>query len=111
MSTLGQVRELVAGLPGTSVADHHGMESFRLAGHILATVPDDEHLRIMLDEPAILAVVAEHPHECTPLYWGRRLSCVVVTLSLADVELVADLIDDAWWRRAPASMRRAREQR
>ncbi|WNV75619.1 hypothetical protein [Geodermatophilus sp. DSM 44513] len=44
----------------------------------------------------------------TLLEWGRRLAGVQVDLAAADGTLVADLLDDAWTRRAPARLRRDR---
>jgi hypothetical protein len=57
------------------------MPSFRVRGKILATVPDDGHIRVMLAEDEIRAVVAEYPDLCAPSYWGKRLACVVVSLA------------------------------
>ena len=108
MTTLSHARAFALALPEATEEDHHGMASYRVAGKIFATVPDDAHLRIMLSEPEIRAAVAEHPRSCAELYWGKRLSCVVVELSRAGAGLVEDLLADAWQGKAPARLARQR---
>jgi len=83
MLTIQQVRELAMSLPETTEQDHHGMDSFRVGGKIFATIPDDDHVRAMVDESAILAAVDENPVACEAFYWGKRLACVVVALRAA----------------------------
>jgi hypothetical protein len=80
---------------GATERDHHGFPSFR-ARTIFATLPDDEHLRVMLAEEDIRAAVAEWPGWCAELWWGRRLSAVQVTLASGDPTVVAELLQDAW---------------
>jgi hypothetical protein len=106
MTTLSHARTFALALPEVTEEDHHGMPSFRIRGKIFATVPDDEHVRIMVDEHEIRAAVAEHPGACAELYWGKRLSCVVVELSRASGRLVDDLLSCAWERKAPARLAR-----
>jgi hypothetical protein len=101
MTSLGALRRLALSLPEVTEEDHHGMLSFRVTGKLFATVPDDEHVRIMLAEPEILAAVAENPEVCAPFYWGKRLACVVVSTRAAPRELVVELLTDAWRRKAP----------
>ena len=106
MTTLSHARTFALALPEVTEEDHHGMASFRIRGRILATVPDEAHVRIMVDEHQIRAAVAEHPEACAEVYWGKRLSCVVVELSRASARLVDDLLTDAWERKAPARLAR-----
>ncbi len=110
MSTLAEARALAAGLPEVTVQDHHGIDSFRVRGKIFATVPDDEHIRIMVDESEIHAAVAENPTVCSPFYWGQRLACVVVELAPANLELLRDLLTAAWLRKAPKALARGLDQ-
>ena len=77
------------------------MVSFRVGGKIFATVPDADHLRIMLDDAGIQAAVAEDPLVCEPHYWGRRLACVVVNTRKARPEVASDLVKEAWRGKAP----------
>lgn len=106
MTDLAEARTLALSLPEAAEQDHHGMPSFRVRGKIYATVPDDEHVRIMLDEHEVRAVVAEHPQACAEFYWGKRLSCVIVTLDAASPELLWVLITEAWLRKAPKALTR-----
>jgi hypothetical protein len=105
VSTLDDVSRIARGLPEVVVADHHGMESFRVRGRIFATVPGQLHVRVMLDEEAIRAAVAEYPTVCEPFWWGKRLACVVVTLAGATNEVLAELLTDAWLAKAPRALR------
>lgn len=104
MTTLGQARKVALALPETTEEPHHDMSSFRVRGKIFATVPDDAHLRVMVDETEIRAAVAENPDVCREIYWGKRVACVVVDLKRAKLALVRDLLTDAWIRKAPASL-------
>ena len=61
MTTLAQARKIALALPEATEQDHHDMASFRVRGKIFATVPDDTHLRVMVDEMEIRAAVAENP--------------------------------------------------
>ncbi len=106
MTTLRRARELALALPEATEQDHHGLASFRVRGKIFATVPDDTHLRVMVDEMEIRAAVAENPRACHEFYWGKRLACVVVDLGVASPALVKELLVEAWARKAPKNLAR-----
>lgn len=53
MTALARARTIALGLPEASEQDHHGIASFRVRGKVFATVPDDTHLRVMVDEVEI----------------------------------------------------------
>ena len=91
-------------LPETTEQDHHGMPSFRVRGKILATAPDEEHIRVMLAEDEIRAAVAEHPDVCTPFSWGKKLACVVVALAPATHGVLEELLIEAWLSKAPKAL-------
>jgi hypothetical protein len=91
------VRRAALALPGAVERDHHGFPSFR-ARRIFATLPDGEHLRVMLCEEDIRAAVAEWPAWCEELWWGKRLSAVQVRLADCDPDVVTELLQDAWRR-------------
>jgi hypothetical protein len=99
-------RGLALALPEVTEADHHGRPSFRVAGRIIATVPDGEALHVMVDDDVAHAAAAARPDAVELLWWGRRLSRVRIRLAAASEELVADLLEAAWRRRAPARLRR-----
>jgi hypothetical protein len=104
MSTLRKARSLALALPGATEQDHHGIAPFRVGGKIFATAPDNDHIRVMVDEAEIRAAVAENPDVCQESYWGKRLACVVVTLRPASAMLLRELLTEAWLRKAPRSL-------
>ena len=104
MSDLGEARALALALPEVTEQDHHGIASFRVRGKIFATVPDEGHVRVMLDPLASEEAIAENPAMCAPFYWGKRLACVVVALAPVPRDLLAELLTDAWRRKAPGSL-------
>lgn len=104
MITRARIRELALALPEATEQDHHGRPSFRVGGKIFATLWDGDHMNVMLDEPGILTAVQAHPEACSEFLWGRRLAAVHVELSGADEALAAELLSDAWERRAPAHL-------
>jgi hypothetical protein len=104
VADLAQARAIALALPETTEQDHHGMPSFRVRGKILATVPDDEHIRVMLAEDEIRAVVAEYPDSCAPFYWGKKLACVVVSLASATQSVLEELLTEAWLSKAPKTL-------
>ena len=86
-----------------TAGDHHGMAALRFRKNVLATMPDEETLRIMLSDEQIREAVAEFDW-CSEVYWGAKLSAVAVTMADADGDVVAELITDAWRRRAPKTV-------
>jgi hypothetical protein len=80
MTTMRRVRELALGLPEATEEPHRELSSFRVRGKIFATVPDDQHVRIMLAEQEVVAACAESPSSCEPLYWGAKLRDVTVAV-------------------------------
>jgi len=102
--TSDDARRLALSLPEAAEEPHHDLPSFRVRGRILATLPDDGHLRVMAGEPEILAAVAEDPEACAPFFWGKRLACVVVDLAKVHPGLLEELLIEAWLRKAPKSL-------
>ena len=109
--TPDDVRRLALALPETSEAPHHERTSFRVAGKIFATLPPHSAtLNVLLDEEEARAGAEENPGVVDLLWWGKRLSGVQVQLERADAELVGELLEEAWRRRAPRSVAAAHEQ-
>ena len=102
--TPDDVRALALALPEVTEADHHGRPSFRLGTAVLATLWDEDTLNVLVGESEARAAEGG---PCSLLWWGRRLSGVRVDLAAADPALVADLLAEAWARRAPARLRRS----
>jgi hypothetical protein len=102
---MARVRRFALSLPETAEAPHHDMSSFRVGGKIFATVPEDgKHLHVFVDEPEVRAAASESPDAFEELWWGKRLSGVRVTLRNAAAEVVFELLEDAWRRRAPKTV-------
>jgi hypothetical protein len=94
---------LALSLPEAAEQDHHGRPSFRVAGKIFATLWDERHMNVMLDQPGILTAVEDHPW-CAERWWGKRLAAVEVDLERADPAVLAELLADAWEGKAPTRL-------
>lgn len=99
-----EIRALALARPETTEEDHFGRPSFRVRGRIFATVPDPEHLNVMIDPIDVDGVVNEDPAACEPVTWGKQLRGVRVRLRVADPDLVRDLLAAAWRRKAPRAL-------
>jgi hypothetical protein len=100
-SNAQRVRELALALPEAAEQDHHGRPSFRVGGRIFATLWDEGHVNVMLDEPGIRTAVQARPDVCEEVWWGRRLSAVRVVIAEVDDALLGELLSDAWEHKAP----------
>jgi hypothetical protein len=105
-----QVRKLALALPEVIEQDHHGRPSFRVAGRIFATLWDQEHMNVLLDEPGILTAVQARPGVCAEFWWGKRLRAAQVDLGRADEQLIGELLTDAWEQKAPKRLVEATRQ-
>ena len=101
-----QARRLALAFPEAVEQDHHGRPSFRVAGRIFATLRDDDHLNVMLDEGGIRTATHSLPETCEAVWWGRRLAAVQVNLRRVDEETLANLLADAWEGKAPKRLLR-----
>jgi hypothetical protein len=101
-----QARRLALALPAVVEQDHHGRPSFRVAGKIFATLWDENHMNVMLDEPGILTAVQGRPAVCAEVRWGKRLAAVRVRLDQIDPGKLGELLADAWEQKAPRSITR-----
>ncbi len=104
MVALEQARALALALPQAVEQDHHGRPSFRVTGQIFATLWDEQHMNVMLDEAGVRTAVQADPKICQEVWWGKRLAAVRVDLPHATPALLAELLDDAWERKAPARL-------
>lgn len=101
MMSSDEARRLALALPEAVEEDHHGRPSFRVAGKIFATLWDESHLNVMLDEDGIRTAIHAYPEACTEVWWGRRLAAARVDLGHADAEMLSNLLADAWETKAP----------
>jgi hypothetical protein len=101
-----QAAALALAMPEAVEADHHGRPSFRVDAKIFATLPDEAHMNVILDESGIRTAVQTHPAVCAERWWGKRLAAVQVDLERADPALLTELLADAWEGKAPARLAR-----
>ncbi len=106
MLSAEQARRIALALPEAVELDHHGRPSFRVAGRIFATLWDEHHMNVMIDEGGIRTAIQATPEACAEVWWGKRLAAVRVDLRAAPDELLAELLADAWEQKAPARLRR-----
>ena len=71
-----------------------------MAGRIFATLWDEGHLNVMLDEAGIRTAVQAYPAACEELWWGKRLRAAKVRIDVADEALIGELLADAWEHKA-----------
>ncbi len=102
-----QARQLALGLRDAIEQDHHGRPSFRVAGKIFATLWDEDHMNVMLDEDGIHTAVQSKPEICHEVWWGKRLRAVSVNLQHTTDDLLADLLADAWENKTQRSLIRS----
>ncbi len=100
------VRRLALSLPEAAEQDHWGRPSFRVRGRIFATVPDFEHLNVMIDPFDVEAAIHVDPDACAELCPGKEVRGVKVNLRVAELSMVGDLLTAAWRRKAPKSLTR-----
>jgi hypothetical protein len=101
MVSVDEARRIALALPEAVEQDHHGRPSFRVAGKIFATLWDDEHMNVMLDEGGILTAVHRDDTTYAEVWWGRKLAAVRVKLRVADPVALTELLTEAWELRAP----------
>lgn len=99
--TTAQARRIALALPEAVEQDHHGRPSFRVGGRIFATLWTADRMNVMVDEDGIRTAVERAPETCEPVWWGKRLAAVAVTLSAADRSFLDELLTDAWEGKAP----------
>jgi hypothetical protein len=97
-----QVRHVALALPDTSEAPHFEYTSFRVRGKIFATAPPSEEcLHLFVGEEDRVAMLALEPEFVEELIWGKKVIGLHITLARAKPEIVADLLRQAWFRKAP----------
>ena len=92
---------LALALPEAVELDHHGRPSVRGGGRLFATLWNEDRMNVMVDEDGIRTAVERAPETCEPVWWGKRLTAVAVTLSAVDRPFLGELLADAWEGKAP----------
>jgi len=105
VSDLAEARRLALSLPEVTEEPHFDMASFRVRGKIFVTVPPEEtRLHVFVDPLDVGAYVAQDPAVFEPLRWGARVRGVRVDLAAASGTGLAEIIEEAWRRKAPKSL-------
>ena len=76
--TSDEARELALALLEAAEEDHHGRSSFRVSGKIFATLRDERHMNVMLDEGGVLQAVQEHPDACEEVFRALDYPVVII---------------------------------
>src|SRR5260370_29280612 len=95
VTKLREAREFALALPGAEEADHWGNPSFRVGGRIFATLPDSDHMNVMIDPFDVEAAVRVEPDACAQLRWGQNVGGGPVGLAQASPQLGRDLLGAA----------------
>jgi hypothetical protein len=95
-----EARAIALSLPGAQERDHHGRPSFRVGGRIFATLWDDEHMNVMVDEDGVRTYAARDGAIYSEVWWGKRLAAVRVRLAGVGEGDLRELLSDAWEGRA-----------
>ena len=110
MGTLAAARQFALALPGAAEEPHFELTSFRVHGKIFATAPPDgSELRVFVGDDEVAACVAEEPAAFEPLLWGRQVRGLRVRLAAVPDARIAELLAEAWRRRAPRRLAAAYE--
>ena len=112
MSDLAEARRLALSLPEATEQPHFDMASFRVHGKIFVTVPPEgTRLHVFVDPVEVEGYVAQDPAAFEPLHWGDRLSGLRVNLAATPAATLAEIIEEAWRRKAPKRLVAAFDQR
>ena len=101
MVSLEQARSLALSLTEAVEQDHHGRPSFRVANKIFATLRDEGHMNVMLDEGGIRTAIHRDPQTFEEVWWGKKLTAVRVDLRRVEAATLRELLEEAWELRAP----------
>jgi hypothetical protein len=104
--TLNQVRELALALPGVFEAPHFHRTSFRVAGKMIATAlpEDEEYLNVFVNDHEREAALIAEPDFLEDLYWGKNIVGLRVRLGGIKSEVVEQLLQQVWRRKAPKKL-------
>lgn len=103
------VRTTILALPEVEEYVHGDLPAFRIRRKRFATMLDDEGVNLMPGEPAIRALVQQYPEFCSERWWGQNLAAVRVAYRSMPVELLEELVLEAWASKAPVTVLRAHD--
>ena len=105
--TLDEARTIALSLPGATEEPHFERTSFRVRGKIFATAPPEGgRLHVFVDGHAVGVAVGIDPQAFEELHWGKKLVGVAVDLARADTDVVREVLEESWRRRATKGLMR-----
>ena len=105
---LADARRYALSLPEVKEAPHFQYPSFRVREKIFVTIPpDEEHLHIFVGDEIRDEALALHGEFLEKLRWGGKVVGLRVSLATAKPSAVKRLIQQAWSRKAPPTLRAA----
>lgn len=111
MATDDDVRRLARALPGTTERASYGTPGFRVADKLFARLHQEPGLLVVwvggLEAKDELLAADPAAFTTTPHYDGHP--SVLVRLAAVEVSELAELLEQAWWVRAPARLRDGRD--
>jgi hypothetical protein len=104
---LEAVRKVSLALPEVAEAPHFHYTSFRVRGKIFATAPPTgEHVHIFIKDEDLELALTLHPKFIEKLFWGGKVAGARVILAKAQPQVVAELLEKSWRRKAPKMLAR-----
>lgn len=103
---IATIRDHALSLPEVTEEPHFEYSSFRVRGKIFVTIPpDEEYVHIFVAEEHRTAALDAHPSFVEELKWGKKVLGLRVSLAYATAVAVEQLIDRAWYDKAPKTLR------
>jgi hypothetical protein len=97
-----EARRLALSFPEANEEPHFDYVSFRIKGKIFATMPPDGlHLHVFVDDDTREQALTLHADCAEKLLWGAKAVGVRIDLTKAKQPMVAELLANAWKKRAP----------
>ncbi|MDT7554379.1 MAG: hypothetical protein QOI16_2915 [Pseudonocardiales bacterium] len=113
MSTWDDVVRIAAALPEVQVSTSYGTPALKVKGKGFARLRTEAEgglmLRCSMEEKEALLASGDPAFFTTPHYDGYP--SILVDLTKIDAAHLAELVEEAWWMRAPVTVRRMRPAR